>query len=61
MRLGFFTMPMHPIGKEWRRSLAEDREALMLADEIGFAEGYCGEHTTDPEENITRSRSCSAP
>ena len=55
MRLGFFTMPMHPIGKDWRQSLAEDREAFMLADELGFTEGYCGEHTTDPEENITSS------
>jgi len=53
MRLGFFTMPMHPIGKEWRTSLAEDREAFILADELGFSEAYCGEHATDPEENIT--------
>ena len=55
MQLGFFTMPMHPIGKEWRRSLAEDREAFVLADELGFVEGYVGEHATDPEENITSS------
>lgn len=55
MRLGFFTMPMHPIGKDWGQSLAEDREAFILADELGFAEAYCGEHTTDPEENITSS------
>jgi alkanesulfonate monooxygenase SsuD/methylene tetrahydromethanopterin reductase-like flavin-dependent oxidoreductase (luciferase family) len=55
MKLGFFTMPMHPIGKDWQRSLAEDREAFILADELGFTEAYCGEHTTDPEENITSS------
>ena len=55
MRLGFFTMPMHPIGKDWRTSLQEDREAFILADELGFAEGLCGEHVTDPEENITSS------
>jgi alkanesulfonate monooxygenase SsuD/methylene tetrahydromethanopterin reductase-like flavin-dependent oxidoreductase (luciferase family) len=55
MRLGFFTMPMHPIGKDWGQSLSEDREAFILADELGFAEGYCGEHITDPEENITSS------
>ncbi len=53
MQLGFFTMPMHPIGKDWQQSLREDRDAFMLADELGFTEGYCGEHTTDPEENIT--------
>ena len=55
MKLGFFTMPMHPIGKDWQQTLREDREAFILADELGFAEGYCGEHNTDPEENITSS------
>ena len=55
MQLGFFTMPMHPIGKDWRLSLAQDREAFILADELGFTEGYVGEHATDPEENITSS------
>ena len=55
MKLGFFTMPMHPIGKDWQQSLREDREAFILADELGFVEGYCGEHGTDPEENITSS------
>ncbi len=53
MKLGFFTMPMHPIGKDWRTSLAEDRATFQLADELGFVEGYVGEHATDPEENIT--------
>ena len=55
MKLGFFTMPMHPIGKDWQVSLREDREAFILADELGFVEGYVGEHATDPEENITSS------
>ena len=55
MKLGFFTMPMHPIGKDWQQSLREDREAFILADQLGFVEGYCGEHATDPEENITSS------
>jgi alkanesulfonate monooxygenase SsuD/methylene tetrahydromethanopterin reductase-like flavin-dependent oxidoreductase (luciferase family) len=53
MQLGFFTMPIHPVGKDWRQSLREDREAFILADELGFAEGYVGEHTTDAAENIT--------
>ena len=55
MNLGFFTMPMHPIGKDWQQSLREDREAFILADQLGFSEGYVGEHATDPEENITSS------
>ena len=53
MQLGFFTMPIHPIGKDWRVCLAEDREAFILADELGFVEGYAGEHVTDRAENIT--------
>jgi alkanesulfonate monooxygenase SsuD/methylene tetrahydromethanopterin reductase-like flavin-dependent oxidoreductase (luciferase family) len=55
MRLGFFTMPIHPPDKDWRISLREDREAFVLADELGFVEGYVGEHTTDRAENITSS------
>ena len=53
MNLGFFTMPMHPLGKDWRRSLQEDRAAFLLADELGFTEAYVGEHVTDRAENIT--------
>jgi alkanesulfonate monooxygenase SsuD/methylene tetrahydromethanopterin reductase-like flavin-dependent oxidoreductase (luciferase family) len=53
MQLGFFTMPIHPIGKNWGQSLREDREAFILADELGFTEAYCGEHATDQAENIT--------
>lgn len=53
MRLGFFTMPIHPLAKDWRQSLREDREAFVLADELDFAEGYVGEHVTDAAENIT--------
>jgi alkanesulfonate monooxygenase SsuD/methylene tetrahydromethanopterin reductase-like flavin-dependent oxidoreductase (luciferase family) len=55
MKLGFFTMPIHPIGKDWRQSLAEDRAAFELADELGFVEAYVGEHATDLAENITSS------
>ncbi len=53
MELSFFTMPIHPLGKPMAQSLAEDREAFLLADELGFAEAYCGEHTTDQAEIIT--------
>jgi alkanesulfonate monooxygenase SsuD/methylene tetrahydromethanopterin reductase-like flavin-dependent oxidoreductase (luciferase family) len=55
MKLGFFTMPIHPLEKDWRQSLQEDREAFLLADELGFTEGYVGEHVTDKAENITSS------
>ena len=53
MKLGFFTMPIHPLDKDWRQSLREDREAFILADELGFTEAYAGEHATDKAENIT--------
>ena len=53
MKLSFFTMPIHPIDKPVVQSLKEDREAFMLADSLGYAEAYCGEHTTDKAEIIT--------
>ena len=53
MKLGFFTMPIHPLDKDWRQSLREDREAFILADQLGYTEGYVGEHHTDRAENIT--------
>ena len=55
MQLGFFTIPIHPLNKDWWKSLRENREAFILADELGFAEGYVGEHATDLAENITSS------
>lgn len=53
MKLSFFTMPIHPLGKPIAQSLHEDREAFLLADSLGFSEAYCGEHTTDQAEIIT--------
>ena len=53
MELSFFTMPIHPLEKSVTQCLREDREAFILADELGYAEAYCGEHTTDLAENIT--------
>src|SRR3974390_956454 len=53
MNIGFFTMPIHPLEKDWRQSLREDREPFLLADEWGFSEAYVGEHVTDKAENIT--------
>ena len=55
MQLGFFTMPMHPPGRNYTQTLKEDREAFILADKLGYTEGYCGEHLTDAVENIPNS------
>lgn len=32
MKLGFFTMPMHPPGRNYTQTLKEDREAVLPAD-----------------------------
>jgi alkanesulfonate monooxygenase SsuD/methylene tetrahydromethanopterin reductase-like flavin-dependent oxidoreductase (luciferase family) len=55
MKLGFFTMPVHPQGRDYVQTLKEDREAFILADRLGYSEGYCGEHLTDAVENIPNS------
>lgn len=55
MRLGYFAMPMHPAGRAWSETLREDREAVLLADRLGFHDAFIGEHLTDRHENITNS------
>jgi alkanesulfonate monooxygenase SsuD/methylene tetrahydromethanopterin reductase-like flavin-dependent oxidoreductase (luciferase family) len=52
MKLGFFTMPMHPPGRNYTQTLKEDREAVVLADRLGYSEAYIGEHITDICETI---------
>jgi alkanesulfonate monooxygenase SsuD/methylene tetrahydromethanopterin reductase-like flavin-dependent oxidoreductase (luciferase family) len=46
-------MPLHPPGRKAWETLAEDREAILLADKLGFCEAYVGEHVTDLAENVT--------
>jgi alkanesulfonate monooxygenase SsuD/methylene tetrahydromethanopterin reductase-like flavin-dependent oxidoreductase (luciferase family) len=55
MRLGYFTMPVHPIDRDWSQTLREDREAIILADRLGFYDAFMGEHLTDACENVTNS------
>jgi alkanesulfonate monooxygenase SsuD/methylene tetrahydromethanopterin reductase-like flavin-dependent oxidoreductase (luciferase family) len=55
MKLGYFTMPVHPPARSYVETLKEDREAFILADRLGYSEGYCGEHLTDAAENIPNS------
>lgn len=52
MRLGFFTMPMHPPGRDYTQTLKEDREAILLCDRLGFTEAFIGEHISDVCESI---------
>jgi alkanesulfonate monooxygenase SsuD/methylene tetrahydromethanopterin reductase-like flavin-dependent oxidoreductase (luciferase family) len=52
VKLGFFTMPMHPPGRDYTQTLKEDREAVLLADRLGYCEAFIGEHVTDVCESI---------
>jgi len=53
MKLGTFMMPLHPPGRSPSDTLPEDREAVLLADRLGYVEAFVGEHITDLAENVT--------
>jgi alkanesulfonate monooxygenase SsuD/methylene tetrahydromethanopterin reductase-like flavin-dependent oxidoreductase (luciferase family) len=55
MRLGYFTMPLHPPHRDPAQTLQEDRDAVILADKLGFHDAFVGEHLTDRCENVTNS------
>jgi len=55
MQLGFFTQPVHPLGRDYAETLAEDRAIFILADQLGFSEAFCGEHLVDQIENVPSS------
>ncbi len=53
MKLGYFTMPLHPPSRNYVTTLKEDREAIILADRLGYTEAFVGEHVTDLAETVT--------
>ncbi|MGH8683709.1 MAG: LLM class flavin-dependent oxidoreductase, partial [Burkholderiales bacterium] len=55
MRLATFMMPLHPPTRNPWETYAEDREAILLADRLGYCEALVGEHVTDLAENVTSS------
>ena len=55
MRLGYFTMPLHPEDRSCTETLQEDREAIILADKLGFYDAFIGEHLTEKTENVVSS------
>src|SRR5262245_42013593 len=55
MRLGFFIQPVHPPTRAYGDVLREDREAVLRADRLGFAEAFIGEHLADAAETIASS------
>jgi alkanesulfonate monooxygenase SsuD/methylene tetrahydromethanopterin reductase-like flavin-dependent oxidoreductase (luciferase family) len=55
LKLGFFIQPVHPPFRPYADVLREDREAVMLADRLGYREAFIGEHLMDSAETITSS------
>ncbi len=51
MKLGLFMMPLHHPDRDYQQVLSDDREAILLADQLGFDEAWVGEHfacSTEP-------------
>jgi alkanesulfonate monooxygenase SsuD/methylene tetrahydromethanopterin reductase-like flavin-dependent oxidoreductase (luciferase family) len=55
LQLGFFIQPVHPPARAYADVLREDREAVVLADALGYREAFIGEHVADSAETITSS------
>lgn len=53
MHLGMFMQPVHPPSRNYTDVLEEDRQAVILADKLGFSEVWVGEHMTATVEPIT--------
>ncbi len=52
MRFGLFTMPEHPPRENWTLSYDRDIADIVLAEKLGFAEYWVGEHHTGGYENV---------
>ncbi len=50
MEIGFFSMPSHPPERDLREGHEWDLQHIRWADELGFTEGWIGEHHTAPWE-----------
>jgi alkanesulfonate monooxygenase SsuD/methylene tetrahydromethanopterin reductase-like flavin-dependent oxidoreductase (luciferase family) len=53
VQLGLFTMPFHHPSRDYTAVLQEDRQAVILADRLGFSEVFVGEHFTSLTESIS--------
>ena len=51
--LGLFLMPLHPPSRDLTTVLEEDRDLVKLADRLGYAEAWMGEHYTSTGEPVT--------
>jgi alkanesulfonate monooxygenase SsuD/methylene tetrahydromethanopterin reductase-like flavin-dependent oxidoreductase (luciferase family) len=50
MELGFFSMPSHPPERELAEGFEWDLQHIRWSDELGYGEGWIGEHHTAPWE-----------
>lgn len=55
MKYSTFMMPLHPPSRSVTETYQEDRQAIILADRLGFSEAFVGEHVTDSAEPVTSS------
>jgi len=46
---------MHPLERNYTQTLKEDRESIILCDELGYHDAFVGEHLSDQAESITNS------
>jgi alkanesulfonate monooxygenase SsuD/methylene tetrahydromethanopterin reductase-like flavin-dependent oxidoreductase (luciferase family) len=53
MKLAVFMMPIHDPKRDYHATLMEDIETVVLADKLGFAEAWVGEHYTSAAEQVT--------
>jgi alkanesulfonate monooxygenase SsuD/methylene tetrahydromethanopterin reductase-like flavin-dependent oxidoreductase (luciferase family) len=52
MKVGYFTMPLHPPGSNMTETLESDLQQIILLDQLGYSEAWIGEHFTAQWENI---------
>ncbi|MBN3725361.1 LLM class flavin-dependent oxidoreductase [Burkholderia sp. Ac-20379] len=52
MKLGLFMMPLHDPKRNYTEVLKQDREAIIMADKLGYAEAWVGEHYSCSAEPI---------
>jgi len=53
MQVGMFMQPVHDPRRDLSEVLRQDRETIILADRLGFAEAWIGEHVSATVEPIT--------
>ncbi len=52
MEFGMFSMPLRPPGGDVTKEYHQDIETFVLGDQLGYIEGWMGEHYTIPWEPI---------